>query len=272
MSRSDLRRVGAAIFAVLRRDLQMTLTYRFTLVSQWTGMFFTLTLFHFVSQLVRVREFASPEAYYAFAVVGLVILQMLNSTLQGPPGALRSEMIAGTFERLVLSPLGATRALFAAMLFPFVMAVLSGFVMLGFAAAAFGLPLRWSTAGLALPAAMLGALAFAPFGVALVALTILFKQANAGTTFIVAGISLVSGLYFPVSLLPGWVRWTAYVQPFTPSAEILRSVLVGTPLREPLAIELTKIIGFTAVLFPLSVLALRSALHASQRRGTIIEY
>src|SRR5713101_8652429 len=96
--------------AVVRRDLQIRMSYRVSFVTQWLAGFFSLTLFYYVSRLVRVRPFQSPDAYYAFAVVGLIILQMLNSTLHGPPGVLRHEMVAGTFERIVVSPLGPVGA------------------------------------------------------------------------------------------------------------------------------------------------------------------
>jgi ABC-2 type transport system permease protein len=104
------------------------------------------------------------------------------------------------------------------------------------------------------------------------AAVVLLKQTNAGATFVMAGMTLLAGLYFPVTLLPAWIRWASDVQPFTPAVDLLRNVLVGTPLSDPFGVELAKLAGFAAVLLPLSLLVLRAAVRRSRRQGTIIEY
>jgi ABC-2 type transport system permease protein len=106
----------------------------------------------------------------------------------------------------------------------------------------------------------------------LLATVLIAKQVLAGTTFIVAGISLIAGLYFPVTLLPGWIRWASDVQPFTPAVDLFRWALVGRPLHDSALLDVARIAGFAAVLMPLAVLLLRAAVRVARRRGTIIEY
>jgi ABC-2 type transport system permease protein len=89
---------------------------------------------------------------------------------------------------------------------------------------------------------------------------------------VVAGISLLAGIYFPVELLPGWIRWASDVQPFTPAVDLLRHLLVDTPLGDGAGLDLLKLILFAAILMPLSVTALQAAVRRSRRLGTIIEY
>jgi ABC-2 type transport system permease protein len=258
--------------AVVMRDYRLMTSYRFRFVSTLFGAFFSLTLFYYISRLVTVDAFSSPNAYYAFAVTGLITLQLLNSTLQTPPGSLRQELVAGTFERIVTSPFGPVGTALAMMVFPFLFALALALVMLAFSGLIFGVSYHWSTVPLVLPLSGLGAVAFAAFGVVLLALVLVAKQILAGTTFIVAGISLIAGLYFPVALLPDWIEWTSEVQPFTPSVDLLRWALIGRPLQDPAWLDLLRVVGFTAVLLPLAVLLLRKAVRVSQRRGTITEY
>lgn len=261
-----------AAAAVVRRDWLILTSYRFRFLAHVVTVCFSVTLFHFIAQLVRVSSFPTPEAYFAFALVGLVTLQVLNSTLQTPPGALRGELSGGTFERLLVSPFGAVRGMLSLTVFPLLYALATALIMLVFAALAFGLHLRWVTLPLVLPVAVLGALSFAPFGLLIMAVVLAFKQAMSGVTFVVAGVSLVSGLYFPVSVLPGWMRELSRIQPFTPAADLLRHLMVGARLHEPLAGELAKLVGFPIALLPLSVLALSLAVRSTRRRGTILEY
>jgi ABC-2 type transport system permease protein len=186
--------------------------------------------------------------------------------------SLRTELVAGTFERVVVSPFGPTGTIVAMLVYPFLYALVTGLVMLVFAGVVFGVHLEWATLPLAVPVAVLAMLSFAPFGLILLAAVLVAKQATAGTTWIVAGISLISGLYFPVSLLPGWIEWLSNVQPFTPAVELLRHLLVGTSLPHPAWLDLLKLAGFAAVLVPCAIWVVGAAVRASRQRGTIIEY
>lgn len=260
-----------AFWGVVRRDAIVFASYRSQVITQIVGMLFNLTIFYFISQLLRSRAFRTPEEYFAYVVVGLVIMQVLITTMGLTPSQVRQELVAGTMERFLVSPFGASNGVLAMMLFPIVSSLITGVIMLVIAAAVFGLPVA-ATAPLAVPIAVLGSLAFMPFALALVAVVIAVKQASVGTQFIVSGIAIVGGLYFPAKLLPGWIRWTSEVQPFAPAADLLRHVLVNQPLIASAGVDVLKLVVFTAVLFPVSLWLLRRAILFGQRRGTIIEY
>src|SRR5207244_11953469 len=102
------------------------------------------------------------------------------------------------------------------------------------------------------PVGFLGPLAFTPVALLFAAVTVAFKQAP-GQTVIVALISLVSGLYFPVELLPGWIRWLADVQPFTPAVDLMRHVTVGLEMKGSPWVAVAKLAVFAAVFLPLTV-------------------
>ena len=269
---SEVPQMFSAVRAVVRRDLKVLLSYRLRGPTTILSVFFSLTLFYYLSRLVSVERFESPDDYYAFAVIGLVILQVLNSVLHTPPTTLRQELVAGTFERMVLSPFGAVGGVVSLMVFPFLMSLFVGTVMLLFATLVFGVPVEWQTLPLAVPVAALSALAFAPFGLLLLAAVLVFKQAIGGATWLIAGISLIAGLYFPTTLLPDWIEWTSDVQPFTPGVDLMRHVIVGTELANSAWVDVLRLVGFAAVLLPFAAWVTSVAVRAARRRGTIIEY
>ena len=257
--------------AVLKRDFLTALSYRLQLAGPLLGALLTLTIFYYVSRLVRVETFGSDD-YFAFVLIGIVIFQMLQSILGGAPVLVRQELVAGTFERIVLSPFGPVGAIIAMLLFPFVLALVTGLLTLLFGVLVFGVGLDFPRALLGIPVACLGALAFAPFGILTAAMVLLIKQATMGVTLLLAAISLLSGLYFPVNLLPDWLQWGADVQPFTPTVDLMRHLLVDAPLRDAISIQLAKMVGFTIGMVPLSLGVLAWAIRFTRRRGTIIEY
>jgi ABC-2 type transport system permease protein len=269
---TSIRSHLSAAGAICKRDFLLFVSYRARMFTTLFTVAVSLTLFYYVSRLVSSPQVGSPDEYYAFVVVGIVIFGVLTSTLSTPVGTLRAELQTGTFERLVLSPFGAVRSIASLLIFPLLLSTVTGILSLAYAGLVFGLDVNWSTAALALPVAMLGAAAFAPFGLAMAALVVLFKQTNAGATFVITGISLLAGIYFPVELLPDWIEWASDVQPFTPAIDLLRNVLVDTPLRDSAGVELAKLGGFALVTAPVAVLLLQAAVRRSRRLGTIIEY
>ena len=264
--------LASAAGAICKRDLLVFASYRTRFVTTFFTTAVSLTLFYYVSRLVSSPRIGTHDDYFAFVVVGLVIFGVLTSTLSTPVATLRAELQAGTFERLMLSAFGPVRSIASLLIFPLLLSLALALMSLVYAGVVFGLDLRWSTVALAVPVGVLAAAAFAPFGLLMTSAVVLFKQTNAGATFVITGVTLLAGVYFPIDLLPGWIRWASDVQPFTPAVELLRNVLVATPLRHDALGDVAKLVGFAAVLLPLSGVALRASLERSRRVGTIIEY
>jgi ABC-2 type transport system permease protein len=260
-----------AFLAVVRRDFYMFVSYRTRFLTQIASALFSLTLFYYVSRLVHIQGFGSPDDYYAFVVVGLSLLSLIYACFL-TPGLVRQELVAGTLDRLILSPFGVVRSVIAASVFPLIYAFSTAAVSLGFACVIFGLKLHWSTVPLSIPVMLLALLAFTPFGLLFAAVTVVVKQDNIGTSWVIAILSLIGGLYFPVSLLPHWAQVAGRLQPFTPATNVLRHLLVGSPVTGPIYVSLLKLAVFAIVLLPTSILTLAAAVRLGQRRGTIIEY
>jgi len=260
-----------AAWGVIRRDAILFFSYRTQAISQTFSLLFSLALFYYIARLLHATTLGTSHDYFAFVVIGLVIMQSLITTVGVIPGAVRQELVAGTLERFLVSRFGALSGIVAMLLFPTLSAFATGLIMLVLATTIFGLHLA-ATAPLAIPVALLGSVAFAPVTLLLVATVVVVKQAAVGTQFVMAGISIIGGLYFPVSLLPDWLRWAAYAQPFTPAADAMRHLLVGSKPQYSMLMDLLRLVGFALVLFPLSLWTLRRAIAFAQRRGTIIEY
>jgi ABC-type polysaccharide/polyol phosphate export permease len=265
-----LRPQLAAAAGIFRRDLTVYFTYRFRLVTQYVGVLFSLAIFYYISRLVRVSDFPSPDTYFAYAAVGVIILQVLQSTLD-IPGSVRQELVAGTFERMAVSPFGPVSSILSLFLFPMTSAVLTMLVTLALSALVFGVDASWSTVPVAIPVALVGAMALGAIALLFAAMVVRFKQAP-GTAYVLAAISLVAGFYFPPSLLPWWLEWASNVQPFTPAVDLLRHLLVGQPLRYSAWADVGKLLGFTAALLPLGLAGLSLAIDRGRRLGTLTEY
>jgi ABC-2 type transport system permease protein len=265
-----LRPHFAAAAGIFRRDMSVYLSYRWRLGTQYIGVLFSLAVFYYISRLVHVGTFVSPDAYFSYAAVGVIILQVLQSTLD-IPGAVRQELVAGTFERMAVSPFGPVASILALFLFPIVSAVFTMLVTFGLATVVFGVDASWSTVPAAIPVAVVGATALGAIALLFAAMVVRYKQAP-GAAYVLAGISLVAGFYFPPALLPWWLEWASHVQPFTPAVDLLRHLLVGQALVGSAWGDVAKLVGFTAALVPLGLLGLSVAVDRGRREGTLTEY
>ncbi len=267
---SGLAPHAAAAAGIFRRDMTVYLSYRWRLGAQYVGVLFSLAVFYYISRLVRVPAFPTPQTYFSYAAVGVIILQVLQSTLDIPV-AVRQELVAGTFERMAVSPFGPVASILSLFLFPIVSAILTMLVTLALTALVFGVDASWARVPLAVPVAAVGALALGAIALLFVAMIVRFKQAP-GAAYVLAAISLVAGFYFPAELLPWWLRWASDVQPFTPAVDLLRHLLVGQALRASAWGDVAKLVGFTAILLPLGMAGLTLAIDRSRRLGTLTEY
>jgi ABC-2 type transport system permease protein len=266
---TDVLRWPRVLLSIARRDLAILASYRSVWVSRPLGMLFTLALFYYVSRLVSVPAFPTPDAYFAFVAVGIVIVGLIRASFD-VPGSVREELVGGSYERLELSPAGGTAGVIGMLLAPTLHALGIATFTLAAAALLFGVDIQWSTAALGLPLGLLGALALAPFALVFAAVTLAFKQAP-GQGAILPALSLISGLYFPVALLPDWLRWMSDAQPLTPTVDLMRHVLLGAPLPGSMAGAVITVVGFTGFGLPLAAAALTVARRAGRRRGTLLE-
>jgi ABC-2 type transport system permease protein len=262
----------SAAGAVLRRDLQLFASYRLRFASQLFSLLFSVVLFYYVSRLVSVRQFPRHDEYFAFVMVGLAMMELLTATLHTVPTNLRSELLSGTFERMVVSPFGPLGGIIALSLFPMALALLMATITILAAGILFGLPVEWSTAPLAIPAALLGMLAFLPLTLLVAAAVLVVKQSGSVVGFLASGLALAGGAFFPVSVLPSWIRWISDVQPLTPALELTRHELVGATISDPPWVAVGKLAAFAILLLPISILAISKGIRYCQRRGTLIEY
>jgi ABC-2 type transport system permease protein len=263
-------RYASAFAATFKRDLLIFLSYRTRVISQIVSMLFALSIFYYVSKLVRPDAVGPHGRYYAFVVVGIVGMGVLTSAINISQ-IVRAELMSGNFERILISPLGPVAGVISLALFPIMYATVFAGAMLMLASAIFSVPVHVAGIPPALLVGALGSLAFASIGLLFVAGLVVYKS-SLGSTWIVAGLGLLAGVYFPVKLLPEFTHWIPEVQPLTPAVDLLRHLLVGTRTLQPVWLELLKLGGFTIVLMPLSAATLWLAVDISRRRGTILEF
>ena len=114
-------------------------------------------------------------------------------------------------------------------------------------------------------------LCFIPFvwglGILYAASTVTFKVAGGG--FIVTILTMTSGAYFPVSVLPDWLAALAELNPMTLTVDAMREALLGDGGWSEVGTALLVLAPASLVTLALGIVAFRAALLRERRRGTL---
>jgi ABC-2 type transport system permease protein len=74
-----------------------------------------------------------------------------------------------------------------------------------------------------------------------------FEQLNVLTVFFIAPLSMIGGVFNTVGMLPGWLRWLAYANPFFYFSSGLRHAMIGFT-ESPPALGAAVTLGLAATL------------------------
>ena len=254
----------------VRRDASIARSYPVPFVLQLVATAGILLVVNRVGLLVdpaRSSDPAMKAGFYSYVLVGVVVLQLVTAAIVSFSAQLREEQATGTFEALLSTPTPPAVTVLCLAGYPLLRGLLASAVLV-VGGAATGANLEVTTVSALAAAMCLAGLVFlgAAAGVVVAAFLVVYKRGGGLTGWLVTLMAFVSGIYFPVSQLPGVTRSLAEAVPFTWGITALRSeVLLGEPdFTRALA---TLVVG--CLLLGVALWIFARALDAARRRGTL---
>jgi ABC-2 type transport system permease protein len=260
--------------AFLRRDWRIVRSYPLPFAMEMFSSAFILVLLFEVARLVdrapRPTTGLLGHGYFAYVLVGMAMLQMVNSATQSFATQLREEQTTGTLEALLAAPVSPSIAILGSALYDLVKPLVLAVLML-VVGAIIGVHIALGPVALAVSVLSLAALVsvFAGLGVLVAAFTVVFKRGSALGALVTVGLALLGGVYFPIGQLPGPVRWVADILPFTWGVDVLRhSLLFG----QVDGLRFAGLLGSALVILPAALWVFQASVHVARRTGTLAQY
>lgn len=259
--------------AFFRRDLLVLWSYRAAFFSDWANMLLQVALFYFVSRLVdpaRIPTFGGrTTTFLEFTAIGVAFSSFVQVSFARVMMAIRQEQVMGTLESLFVTPTAPATLQLGLVVYDLIYIPVRTAIYLALIAVLLGADFRL---GGFLPATAI-LLSFIPFawGLGVVsAAAILTLRRGSGLTGLAGPLlTLFSGAYVPLSVLPGWMRAIARVNPLNLALDGARHVLLGNQ-------GWAAVWPRAAILLPMGVaslyvgsVAFRAALNRERRRGTL---
>jgi ABC-2 type transport system permease protein len=163
--------------------------------------------------------------------IGTVVWAYLQAVFSNVGEMVAWERWEGTIEYTMMAPISRLAHMLGVSLFSIIYGLARSALLLGVLSLFFSVDL--SNANLAGAAVILlaGSISFLGFGIMAAVLPLLFPERGEELTFVISSILLlVSGVYYPISVLPGWMQPLAAFSPATYVLEGMRATLLdGAP-------------------------------------------
>ena len=228
----EMRNQLVGLFGIVERNVYLTKRYFL-----WDLAFMVWTIANTLTIVFIARsEHLSPAQQNTFAMqllVGATIWAFLGIIFEFMTETVAWERWEGTIEYTFMAPLSRLVHLFGQGAF----AVLYGLiraVILFFAVAAFiGIHTPNANYGAALALLAIASISFIGVGIMTSVLPLISPEKGAQLGFVAQGLMLVvSGVYYPVSVMPEWMQWIAKISPATYALRGDRNSIVhGTGLQ-----------------------------------------
>ena len=163
-----------------------------------------------------------------YLLIGTAVWSYLSVTFDGVTDMITIERWEGTIEHTFMAPISRFTHLVGSCWYAVAHGLLFTFVQLLIVSAFFHLDLSHTNYMTAVFMLVVGSISFIGFGIGASVLPLLFTERGAQMSYIVRAILLlVSGVYYPIEVLPGWMQPLARISPATYVLEGLRAGMLN---------------------------------------------
>src|SRR5579875_1411579 len=264
---SSLIHQGRATYAFFERNWNLTRRYL-----AWEIVWLVYNIVNAMS--ITFIGVGVPDANYVvlYLLIGTAVWTYLSVTFDGVTDIINMERWEGTIEYTFMAPISRFTHMVGSCLYAVAHGLLFTLIQLLVIAAFFHIDLSHANYLTALFLLLLGSISFIGFGIGAAILPLLYTEKGMQMSFIVkAVLLLVSGVYYPISVLPGWMQPLARISPATYVLEGLREALLNDkPIWSAEIWSYTWPLIITGIVsVPLGIIVFRIAERYAKRTGKL---
>jgi ABC-2 type transport system permease protein len=267
---------GRALAAFVRRELAAMSGYRaalfsrvFTFVTAVVGLIF---LSRFVGAAANPHMVAYGGNYLGFVAIGFLATELQQVGVSGLARRVRTAQVMGTLEAEMATPAPAWMVLGAAPVYEFGTAAFRSAIYLWGATLVAGLTLPRANPLTVFVAVPLVLAAFVGLGLITAGTTMVARRTNPVATLLGSLSFFLSGVVYPVTVLPPWLRLVGRALPLTHALDVLRAAFLVGASPAAIAGSLASLALFAAVLIPVGAATFAFALKRARVDGSLTHY
>ena len=205
-----------------------------------------------------------------FLLIGTLVWAYLSAVLDDMALVITWERWEGTIEHTLMAPVPRAVHLIGMSVFGLLHALVRTALILACSVPFFAVDFGRADWGAAAAVVAVGSISLIGLGILTGILPMLYPERGEQMSFMVqAVVLLVSGVYYGVNVLPGWLQAVAHVSPATYLLRGIRSAVLDGVGVTSMGRTLVILAVFGAVLVPLSLLAFSAAERWARRTGRL---
>ncbi|MCA9879773.1 MAG: ABC transporter permease [Thermomicrobiales bacterium] len=202
--------------------------------------------------------------------IGTVVWAYLRAVFANVGEMVAWERWEGTIEYTMMAPISRLAHMLGVSLFSIIYGLIRSALLLGVLSLFFSVDLSQANIPGATVILLAGCISFLGFGIMAAVLPLLFPERGEELTFVISSILLlVSGVYYPISVLPNWMQPLATISPATYVLEGMRAALLEGKSTEQLGPFLLPILLLGALAVPLGVAIFNWGERYAKRTGRL---
>jgi len=262
--------------AFVKRDFMITISYKFSFFLQLFGIFLSVLTFYFIAKMFSSASIPSLEPYggdyFSFVLIGIAFSGYLTTGLGSFSGSIRSEQMMGTLEAMLVTPTSTPFIIISSSLWSFIFTSIRVMVYLLIGVFLFDVNMSNVNIFGALLVLALTIICFSSIGIISASFIMIFKQGDPINWAFSAVSGLLGGVFYPITILPGWLQNFSYLLPITYSLRAMRLALLQGYSLEALTPDIFALILFSIILLPISVTIFKYAVRRAKREGSLALY
>jgi ABC-2 type transport system permease protein len=268
---SPFRTQLVGVRGVIERNIYLTKRYIW-----WDVAFFlwtvanTLTIVFIAEGVEANGGTIDVNRQTTYLLIGAVMWAYLGILFEILTETVSWERWEGTIEYTFMAPLRRSAHLMGMSAYAILYGILRAVLLFGVVAVFFDLALPNANFIVALVVVLVASIPFAGIGMMTAVLPLISPEKGAQLGFIAQGVLLVvSGVYYPVEILPGWMQAIAAVSPATYALDGSRAAILEGAGIGSLWSELGALLLIGVVTIPLGLALFAAGEHYAKRYGKL---
>jgi ABC-2 type transport system permease protein len=236
------------------------------------GVVNTLAITFIAKQLTNEGVVTGSQAndLLLFLLIGTLVWAYLSAVLDDISLVVTWERWEGTIEHTLMAPVPRTAHLIGTAVFGVLHAMMRTTLIMAFSLPFFHVDLSRASWTTALVVLLVGSLSLIGLGILAGVLPMLYPERGEQMSFMVqAVVLLISGVYYSVDTLPGWLAMVSRFSPATYLLRAVRAALIEGKTTADLRGDIATLLVFAAVLIPVSIATFKAAERWAKRTGRL---
>jgi ABC-2 type transport system permease protein len=264
-----------AAWAVARKELLIARRYPLQLASEVLQPLYQFLLpslllgltFHVGGRAIGLEASVGTDDLAGYLFLGTVVGGLVGAAFWDMAFGLKREMDAGTLEPTWLTPTRPETTVFGRAVSGMILSSIASVILVSVAIVIFGAAIGGALLA-ALPAMVLASISMVGVGYLVASAVLVIREPNFMVDATNFTFAMLSGVAFPITVLPAFLQPFSYLLPTTYAVDLLRYYALGTrPLLHP-ALEWLALGGFAVVTVVVGRLVFLRTEHRMRVLGT----